>query len=286
MKELDNKTQILKILDYGTASIGTLKQQCGQGNKITNLRKAFHRLLTEGLIEIKGYNKECKSFKLDCFMFRKTDGKYKNPIYVRRLLENPFEGNNFLKIRDIFRNRIVEINQIFLSETELLAECIEQMPLRVAIDADYIGIEEDYGKEDVKFSDILVEHPEAKIWYFKKPFKSKLAPLKTDFNGDPPYFIWGKKLDLDANCKKMFIKKNYVDHFNFLPVSEEKEHFLFRNIVIEALKEEVDKKDERLWLLASKLTEDGPGLIQFVKKLFQIDKLFEKFYCDDDSISL
>ncbi|MCC7551566.1 MAG: hypothetical protein KO316_08820 [Methanobacterium sp.] len=129
------KPIILKILDERPASLRTLKELCG---KNSNIRKSLHGLLKEGIIEINGYDNTCESFKESCMMFKKVDSNYKNPIYVKRLLDNPMDGDNYIKIRKIFKTRIEQINKIYIDESRQLEEIVEKMPLKDAINNRYI----------------------------------------------------------------------------------------------------------------------------------------------------
>lgn len=129
------KPIILKRLDEGPASLRTLKELCG---KNSNIRKSLHGLLKDGIIEINGYDNTCDSFKESCMMFKKVDSNYKNPIYVKRLLDNPMDGNNYIKIRKLFKTRIEQINQIYWDESRQLEEIVEKMPLKDAINQGYI----------------------------------------------------------------------------------------------------------------------------------------------------
>lgn len=156
------KPIILKRLDEGPASLRTLKELCG---KNSNIRKSLHGLLKEGVIEINGYDKTCKSFKESCMMFKKVDSNYKNPIYVKRLLDNPMEGNNYIKIRKVFKARIDQINHIYMDESRQLEEIVEKMPLKDAIDKGYIE------KDNVHQKFIFEKM--SKTWMFKVNDKSK-----------------------------------------------------------------------------------------------------------------
>ena len=70
MKESEYIPIIFETIGDKGASIGTLKIKCGQGNKISNIRKALFRLLKEKKIEINGYNNKCTNFSYDCILFK------------------------------------------------------------------------------------------------------------------------------------------------------------------------------------------------------------------------
>ena len=116
MKESEYAPIILETIGSDGASIRTLKTKCGQGNKISNIRKALYRLIKENKIEVNGYDKEFNNFSYEGIMFRKVDPNITNPIYVKGLLDNPLENNNFFKIQQIFKKHIDEINQIYFNE--------------------------------------------------------------------------------------------------------------------------------------------------------------------------
>ena len=141
------------------------------------------------------------------YYLKKSNPNYINPIYVKGLLDNPMENNNYFEIQHIFSKVIEDINQIYHKEIRTLESIMEKMPLKDSIKSDYIkpaGIfrvskittnpntgqqwEEieanngDYGvskgnKGEVKkitFEDILKHYPEAEIWYLKDKFRSNL----------------------------------------------------------------------------------------------------------------
>jgi hypothetical protein len=276
MKESDYKVRILKKLDDGPATIGTLKTELHQGNKITNLRKAFHKLLKKGEIELDGYDNRCKSFKMDCFRLKKMDINYKNPIYVKKLLEDPYHNKNFLKIREIFKKRIEEVNTIFIKEITILKESIEKMPLKMAIKQEYIKpraefkstLEINDNKLSITLREILNKYPDVSIWYFKKKFISKMAMI--NIQGNFPNFGSEIQIDLILKDKNSYIQKYYRNQFPMLPIENWKEDYIFRQLVIEGIKNRENKK-KILWDIACELTEEGPGLIQFVNKLYIAD---------------
>ena len=49
-------------------------------------------------------------------MFKKVNPNITNPIYVKSLLDNPLEDNNFFKIQQIFKKHIDDINQIYFND--------------------------------------------------------------------------------------------------------------------------------------------------------------------------
>ena len=153
MRKSKYEPLILEKLENGPASIGTLKEVCGTGNKISPLRKTLNTLLKKGVIELSGYKKDCKSFNTDCFMVKKSESKNENPIYVKGLLDDPLEGDNYFKIQEIFKKRIELINQIYYEDIKRLEDIQGEMPLKEAIDSGYINPGERYVKYKLSYDD-------------------------------------------------------------------------------------------------------------------------------------
>ena len=294
MKESNYTPIIIETIGENGASIGTIKNACGQGHRITNIRKALFGLLMDGIIEVNGFDEKCKAFKTDCIMFKKVNPNYRNPIYVKKLLEDPLEGNNYDEIQKVFKNRIEQINRIFQSEVTHLEECIDKIPLEKAIESKQVGPEVIAERRNIKINnkmetkvitlvELLKNHPHAEIWYLKKKFYSDLGVIMYSSSGNPPYFeYWsGVKLDLTGNeTKKDFVQRYFGKHFS-LPINEWSEQELFKHLVIGALKEDGNDRDETLWELAFGLTDDGSGMIKFVKKLsLYLDYSTQKFLYD------
>jgi hypothetical protein len=272
---------ILEKLDSGPLSLRTLKQECGQGNTINNLRKPLHRLLLEGKIEIKGYDEGCKTFNIDCIMIKKVDTQFNNPIYVKGLLDKPLESDNYSQIQTIFNKRIEKINQIYHSEIKELKDIQGTMPLKDAIKLEYIKPDDVYEKfpdqKDITFGDILEEYPNAEAWYLKKDFQSKIGIIHTSIldGKNYPYFggIRGKRINYDGNYgeKRSFVD-SYENYLSHLPIDKFAEQSLFTHFVIGVLKEKGEDREDRMWALASDLTEID--LTLFVDKLRVISPEF------------
>ncbi len=282
---------ILETIGEKGASLGTIKFACGQGKKINNIRKGLMGLLKLGKIEVHGYDPKCKVFKTDCIMFKKVNPNHKNPLYVKKLLENPLEGNNYDEILKVFKNRIKQINNIFIHEANHLEEIIDKMSLKEAIESKKIepvvitnvNIKNNNGLLETKkitLEEVLKYYPNAEIWYLKKKFNTNLGIITYPY-GNPPYFeYWsGVKLDLTGNeTKKEFVRKYFARHFN-LPITEWTEQELFKYVVIGALKGDENNKEDKLWELASDLTNNGPSLIKFVQKInLYLDYTIQEFY--------
>jgi len=146
MKESEYAPIILETIGSNGASIGTLKTSCGQGNKISNMKKALYRLLKEGKIEFNGYDKEFTKFSYDGIMLKKVNPNITNPIFVKGLLDNPLKDDNYLKITKIFKKRIDDINRIYNYEIKTLENIMDKMPLKKAIKLGYIKSDDAYTK--------------------------------------------------------------------------------------------------------------------------------------------
>ena len=276
MEKIDYRATILEKLDKGPATIGTLKKECKQGKKITNLRKTFHKLLKEGIIEVNGYDKEGESFKLDNILFKKVDRNYKNPIYVKGLLDNPLEDNNYFKIQQIFKTRMSEINQIYWAEIKELENITGKMPLKEAIDLGYIKLEDTYTKDDapIMCADILKEYPQAKLLYLKRAFASKIACTTCPTPRKSFFFSQRNVIELFEGDKRLIsFADRYESFFSHLPIDEYHEQNLFKHFVIGALREKGEEKEKHLWELASDLTDID--LTLFTQKLRIVEYIDE-----------
>jgi len=286
MKESKYVPVILDSLENRAVSIGTLKDNCGQGNKITNIRKALHQLLRNGVIEINGYDLGCKTFNYDCIMVKKIETNVDNPIYVKGLLDNPLLDDNYSKIRELFKKRIETINQIYHHELEELNEIQGKIPLKDAIDKGYVSSDKYHHTEGprnevkkVTLGEMLKRHPDAQIFFLKRRFDSQIANITRPYKVDYPYFSGRLNFKTSSN---RFIKgtdipnsgflnsyRNYLIH---LPINDFWEKELFQYFVIGALRTEGEEREDRLWRLAITLTQD---LASFVQKLEVIDFLSE-----------
>lgn len=275
MKESKYIPIILKELDKKPVSIGTLKQKCGQGHKITNIRKALYQLLKNNIIEINGYNNECKTFNYDSIMLKKVDTSLTNPIYVKGLLDNPLKDNNYMKIRELYRKRIEEINKIYYNEIEELNNITGKMPLKIALKKGYLK-ESDTFKilnvpDSIKmtFSEILNIDPNASVWYFKKRFSSELALMWENYNVTYPYF--GKRARVEYQGHEqgdLSFVSSYISFLDDLPINRYAEEFFFRVEVIGALSAKEEDKEKFLWETAINLTTKD--LIDYVNTLRRI----------------
>lgn len=286
---------ILETIGNGSASIGTLKEKCGQGNKITNIRKALYTLLKDKKIEINGYDKECTCFNYNCIMLKKVNSEYTNPIYIKSLLDKPLEDTNYSKIQQIFKKRIDDINQIYYNEIQTLDSITDKMPLKEAIKSGYIKSDEIYrqynvtkdpnkeGKlKRVTFNDFLKRHPESEIFYLKVNFQTELAVVDYIKTMKFPYFGNHKYLEYDGYDKDknamMRIRRRkfvgrYKSHFNHLPINEMDEKRLFDYFIISSLRENAKNRDDQLWSLASDLADDKH--INFVEKMRVLEYIYD-----------
>jgi hypothetical protein len=268
MEKMDYKSLILKELDEGPASIGTLKKKCEQGNKITNLRKAFHRLFKEGVIEVSGYDDNARSFKLDNMILKKVDSELNNPLYVKGLLDNPFDNNNYSKIRKIFRERVEKVNQSYTSELQTIQENIECITLKDAIKDGKLDPKEAYhhdplfnekgeviGDNPQTYGMLLEKYPDAKIWYLKNELNSKIGLTSRNERRKIPIGYHAHLQREDKSRNWNFIQK-YEKVFSYLPITRPHEEWLFKFFVINALKSNGDEKDGKLWDLAVLLTQN------------------------------
>lgn len=286
------KPLILEKLEKGPASLGTLQEVCG---KESNIRKTLYGLLKEGIIEINGFDESCETFKASCMMFRKVEGNIKNPIYVHGLLDNPLKDDNYFKIQQLFSNRINEVNQTYHEELEHLKDIQGRMPLKEAIESHYVDHDQVHhiigmgapseGKK-VTYKDILQRYPEAEVYYLKKEFKTKLAPLLMGTNVNYPYFgyrkarifydygFYHKSSNNPWGYRDRSFVKHYKTYLSHLPINKFKEEMLFRHFVINSLREK-DKtgKKDSIWNLAMTLTNKGLPL--FVEKLRVIEYIAE-----------
>lgn len=273
---------ILETIGEGSASFDEITKACGH-IKTDNIRKSIHTLLKNEEIEINGYNKESKGFAFKNILLRKVNKGYKNPVYVKRLLDNPMKGNNYFEIQKIFKNRIEEINQNYYNEIKVLNEIMDKMPLSEAIKKGYIKSyeiaiqipiqnkpESDWIKET--FSDVLKKYPDAKILYLNDNFKSEIANVGTYKSNKKPYFGTIKLEHKGRGGKHDFID-SYKSYLSHLPIDPWEEQLLFKHFVIGALKEKEEDKNDTLWDLASDLTETN--LISFVEKLRVIEYIKE-----------
>jgi len=286
MKESEYAPIILETIGSNGASIGTLKTSCGQGNKISNMRKALYRLLKEGKIEFNGYDKEFTKFSYDGIMLKKVNPNITNPIFVKGLLDNPLKDDNYLKITKIFKKRIDDINRIYNYEIKTLENIMDKMPLKKAIKLGYIKSDDAYTKSHnrkdvtknnekgiITFDDILKEHPGTEIYYLNGSFKTDLA-FSIDFNSKEKYPYFGSKTILyyDGKVNWNFLKK-YKSYFSHLPINDWGKKRLFEYFIIGALKEKGENKDDRLWKLASLLAETDH--VKFVEKLRVLEYINE-----------
>ena len=131
--KIDYRTAILEKLDDGPANLGALKIACHQRKNVNNIRKILNSLLKNGIIELNGYDSTTDYFKCDNIKFQKTAPEVINPIKVYNLLKTPMEGKNYIKIREIFTNRMKKINRIYKSESEVLEKLIKKIPLKDAL---------------------------------------------------------------------------------------------------------------------------------------------------------
>jgi hypothetical protein len=289
MKESEYAPIILKTIGDNGASVGTLKKACNQGNKITNIRKALYRLLKEGKIEINGYDTEFNNFSYDGIILKKVNSNYTNPIYVKGLLDYPLKDDNYFEIQRIFKKRIDLINQLYNEDIKRLSNIMDKMPLKEAIESGYITSEYVYTgftihkdlndkkgeKEKLIFEDLLIEHPETEIWYLKDKFSTSLAYSYTfNTNKDSPYYFSRRPLlKYEGRHGERTFLDRYKEYFHDnLPIGSLQERQLFNHFVIGALKEKGEKKDERLWELASDLTDQ---ILFFVKKLDILDYIHD-----------
>lgn len=284
MKESKYAPVILETIGDDGASIGTIKKACEEGNSITNIRKSLFTLIKNGIIEVRGYDTSNNLFNYDSIMFHKVNPNYKNPIYVKDLLDNPIKDKNYLKIQEIFKNRIDEINQIYYNELRTLENIMDKMPLKKAIKLGYVESDEIFIKIsknrkqqviDLTLKDILNQNPETEIWYLKKVFKTELA-MQTIFETENLPFFGTKKKLLQYEGNNETNNKNFLDRykkfFDHLPIDGIHERFLFNYIVLRAFKVKGEERDEGLWNLANDLTE--PYHEDFVEEL-RITDLFE-----------
>lgn len=280
MEKMDYKSLILKELDEGPVSIGTLKKKCGQGNKITNLRKAFHRLFKEGVIEVSGYDDSANSFKLDNMILKKVDSELNNPLYVKGLLDNPFNNNNYSKIRKIFRERVEKVNQSYTSELQIIQENMECITLKDAIKLGKLDPKEGYSREPLfnekgevtgantqTYGMVLEKYSDAQIWYLKNELNSKIGLTSNNERRKIPIGYHAHLQFGDKGRNWNFIQK-YERVFDYLPITRPQEEWLFKFFVINALKGNGDEKDSKLWDLAILLTQ---SLDLFVDELSVIN---------------
>lgn len=265
MKESEYAPIILETIGSEGASIRTLKSKCGQGNKISNIRKALFRLLKENKIEINGYDKQFNNFSYDGIMIKKVNPNLTNPIYVKGLLENPLENNNYLLIQQIFKKRIDLINEIYYKEIRTIENIMDKMPLKEAIKRDYIKGSDVYRKyktyenndkegtlHKVTFNNVLDKHPETEIWYLSDSFSTSLALTMSTMDSKKfPNFTSKKFLKYDERDGERTFLDKYKDFFSHLPINGLEEKLLFKYFVINALKK---NEDEILWELAYDLT--------------------------------
>lgn len=314
MKESKYAPVILEELKDGAASIGTLKEKCGQGSKITNIRKALYQLLKNGLVEVNGYNLGCKNFNYDCIMLKKVETDIKNPIYVKGLLDNPLQDDNYFKIQQLFKRKIEEINQIYNDEIKEINEIEGIMSLKKAIELNHVKTEDIYssmGVDDsegieygsveatgdpkipyyfvhtVTIGDVLERDPQAQIYYLKKHFSSELIPTSMSL-GEFPYFKMrlggGRRyrIDFDDGRRRPRVPwpssflNTYKNYLDHLPVNTFMEQALFNYFIIGALRAEEKSKDEVLWKLSMDLTENK--LYLFVNKLRVIEQINDTEY--------
>lgn len=302
MKESKYVPVILESLNERSVSIGTLKKNCGQGKKITNIRKALHQLLREGLIEINGYDSGCKTFNYDCIMVKKVETNFNNPIYIKELLDNPLKNDNYSKIQEIFSKKIKMVNNIYNEELIKLNKLEGSMRLNKAIEEgnikkDQIYREEFlderyYDPEDPKYAkigqqiieenpqtgnsrikhriiveDILKLDPKARIHFLKAPFTSQIAIhiIQEKF----PYFGHYKKLNYcdEEYCYSDSFLRDYKIYLSHLPIDKVDEQILFNKFVIGALRGNsmYKNKEDLLWELATDLS--NIEVYNFVEKL-------------------
>lgn len=290
MRESKYVPVILDSLENGAVSIKTLKEKCGQGNKITNIRKALHQLLRNQAIEINGYDSGCKTFNYDCIMVKKVETNVNNPIYVKGLLDNPLLDENYFKIRELFKKRIETINQIYYRELEELNEIQGKMPFKEAIDKGYVRSERYHhtegppdGIKKVTHGEILKKRPDAQVFFLKRRFDSQIANIMRPYKEDYPYF--GNKARIKTSDRRIrgtgipnqgFLN-SYKNHLSHLPINEFWEKELFEYFVIGALRVKDETREDRLWGLAITLTED---FVSFVEKLEVVDFLSERMFDD------
>lgn len=279
MKESKYTPIILEELEDGPASIGTLKEKCGQGSKITNIRKALYQLLKNGLVEVNGYNLGCKNFNYDCIMLKKVETNFDNPIYVKGLLDDPIRGNNFSKIRNLFKKRIEKVNQCYYDEIKELEEIQGKMPLKDAIDRGFVDAHKTQhragrpgNKESISFGDMLIKYPDAQIFFLKKRFISKIANISRPVNMTYPYFSRRLEYSGSRYGEGNDFVESYKNYLNHLPINDFWEDILFNHFVIGALRINGEEKESALWNLAKTLTEN---LTLFVDELKVVDYIAE-----------
>ena len=142
----------------------------------------------------------------------------------------------------------------------------------------------------ITFKDILTEHPETEIYYLKEQFHTELTEYIIDKNDKKksPYFGYRKYLEYDGSDSIGVIKRafvgNYKKHFNHLPIKERDRKLLFDHFILGPLREKGEKKDGRLWTLASLLADDNH--VDFVERLRVLEVIHEQeveHYMDSDS---
>lgn len=274
MPEAKKAQIILDEIENKELTLKQIKEITGSGTNINNIRKALHKLLINGLIEPCGYDGTCDSFKFDCFTFRLVEpGKNRwNPIYIKSLLDKPQE--NYHEIREIFRNTIKKINKIYEDEKVAFIDSILKMPLKKALEEGYVNPERVFEVEisivndekintPITLKEYSIKHPGAMIWYFKKQFITQFAI--TEKTNKFPYFPI-IIIDKDDNgTKDEVLDKVYKLRFMSLPIKHE--DYLFKKLVIGAIKDNGEKGDEHRWQLAHKLVLDSDSLILLIKEL-------------------
>lgn len=270
----DYKSIILEELNKGPASIKTLKQKCGQGNKISNLRKSFHNLLKNGSIQFEGYDSSEGIFKLDNIIFKKSNSNKDNPTYVKELLDNLIEDNNYHEIRKIFHSKVEEINKIYNEELEHLKRINGKISVKKALELGYFEPKENCyyytPRKSMSLIEILDKDPQAYIFYLKEHFVSKIGFITSlrEING--LYFGYDLKINYGTNSCESYIE-DFKKFFNHFPLTKSDEELFLRNWLLKDLKEE-----KGLWDLAFYLTE--PNNASFTDELRCIEFIYEEIH--------